>query len=877
MPVETRAQLTARYLEVVRAAPLGTGLLTAEDWDLEVAGSAPDEVPLQRGGWWEEEASSMASGTGAEGRQRFSGKKGDGLTHKQFELMVKGSLADRFKKLQKDVGNPVEGAEFKQKYCIYLGEFLDNPAKLAHEREYEAHNLKADPVGALLVSLKRHFEDHKEGKAQEWVAFKRESGEELPTLLFPLQGLALDLEKSLGDQELVVKFVTALDRRLGEQTSTQAMAATLQSGGAYTLDEAYEAALMVSATNSRLRIAKELLPRAVGADAARSRWGPRAPAVAHVAILEHAPMAAAAPPGGPGASGACHNCGEQGHYRGSCPHPKRNSSGGRGGGGRGGGRTRACYICGDVNHLAAQCAKRVVPAPVAAVAAQGPQSVSDSEFAEFQAWRARTQAAAATGVALGAEDEDGGEWDDQEYKMGAVALPVQQVQAQRQGLVMAAAGTKAGAEKARATRAARKGADPAVPLQQAPRPATRSPVGTAQIAGPVDLAALNALQSRQDKLAAKERLAKLPDHGRNVAPQGLNRLPKGFPVGGGVAEAQRPRVTQQVGTTGPALRQNVVAVSVGAESARVHMTGRGAEVLGLPTGEVSPALTKGVTLTVLSFLELAGRVGLDLAAVTSMARGAQPRDQDQALAVQPIRLPADGAVMARILGADTGGSGPAVSAGRLSPIAVRAQEARAKGGAALGSTGGARPGPEREARARSGVVTAGEQAESSAMGAARGAGEGSAWGSGAAVTQGNAEQGESSAMGAARGAIEADERVARALAAQERVEQAAMQGELVTSISRDAELAMKLVAQDARANGVSASEALEAQAARCRVNGPRQVEVPAGARGKEKVFSSVPTAEEQDAVLAWEKMLSKGDWIGADKLAEEMVLWRGQP
>jgi hypothetical protein len=54
----------------------------------------------------------MASGSGKEGRQRFLDKKGDGLTHTQFTLMVKGSLADRFKKLQKDFGNPVEGAEF---------------------------------------------------------------------------------------------------------------------------------------------------------------------------------------------------------------------------------------------------------------------------------------------------------------------------------------------------------------------------------------------------------------------------------------------------------------------------------------------------------------------------------------------------------------------------------------------------------------------------------------------------------------------------------------------------------------------------------------------------------------------------------------------
>jgi hypothetical protein len=69
--------------------------------------------------------------------------------------MVHGSLADRFKKLQKDVGNPVEGGvEFKQKYCIYLGKLLDISAKLAHERKYKAHNEKVDPVEALLASLK---------------------------------------------------------------------------------------------------------------------------------------------------------------------------------------------------------------------------------------------------------------------------------------------------------------------------------------------------------------------------------------------------------------------------------------------------------------------------------------------------------------------------------------------------------------------------------------------------------------------------------------------------------------------------------------------------------------------------------------------------
>jgi hypothetical protein len=145
--------------------------------------------------------------------------------------MVKGSLEDRFKKLQKDVGNSVDGAEFKEKYCIYLGKFLDNPARLAHEREYEEWCKKDDPVAEPLQLLKRHFEDHKEEKAQEWVLFRRESGEDLPLLLFRLQGLALDLGKPLEDRELITKFVTCLDRRLAEQTNSQAMAATAQAGG----------------------------------------------------------------------------------------------------------------------------------------------------------------------------------------------------------------------------------------------------------------------------------------------------------------------------------------------------------------------------------------------------------------------------------------------------------------------------------------------------------------------------------------------------------------------------------------------------------------------------------------------------------------------
>jgi hypothetical protein len=51
----------------------------------------------------------------------------------------------------------------KGRYCIYLEEFLDNPAKLAYEQEFEGWCREAHPVGVMLGSLKRHFEEHKEG------------------------------------------------------------------------------------------------------------------------------------------------------------------------------------------------------------------------------------------------------------------------------------------------------------------------------------------------------------------------------------------------------------------------------------------------------------------------------------------------------------------------------------------------------------------------------------------------------------------------------------------------------------------------------------------------------------------------------------------
>jgi hypothetical protein len=151
-------------------------------------------------------------------------------------------------------------------------------------------------------------------------------------------------------------------------------------------------------------------------------------------------------------------------------------------------------------------------------------------------------------VVPGAPEDSDGEWDDQEYDMGAVALPVEVAQPQRSGLAMAAAGTKAGAVKARATRAAKKGPQPPAVPQQNSRAAARGQAGTAQIAGPVDQDALAVLRGRRDKAAARERLVKLPDHGRCVAPQGLNRLPRSFAVGGDSTGGGRSMSGQQAGT-----------------------------------------------------------------------------------------------------------------------------------------------------------------------------------------------------------------------------------------------------------------------------------------------------------------------------------------
>jgi hypothetical protein len=109
----------------------------------------------------------------------------------------------------------------------------------------------------------------------------------------------------------------------------------------------------------------------------------------------------------------------------------------------------------------------MVPVVAAAATPQGPRGIDEAELAEFRSWRAQSQATAATRVAE-AEPEGEEDWDDEEYELGAVAVPLGGgMQAESAGQAMAAAGTKAGAEKARVTRAAKKGEEVAFASQQA--------------------------------------------------------------------------------------------------------------------------------------------------------------------------------------------------------------------------------------------------------------------------------------------------------------------------------------------------------------------------------------------------------------------------
>jgi hypothetical protein len=62
-----------------------------------------------------------------------------------------------------------------------------------------------------------------------------------------------------------------------------------------------------------------------------------------------------------------------------------------------GGASRACFVCGQLGHLAARCSRRVLPLEAVAAAvdveAGGVGAVDAEEFRAFQEWRSAVQAA----------------------------------------------------------------------------------------------------------------------------------------------------------------------------------------------------------------------------------------------------------------------------------------------------------------------------------------------------------------------------------------------------------------------------------------------------------------------------------------------------
>jgi hypothetical protein len=315
-----------------------------------------------------------------------------------------------------------------------------------------------------------------------------------------------------------------------------------------------------------------------------------------------------------------------------------------------------------------------------------------------------------------------------------------------------------------------------------PPPAQLPTGGIAQIAGPVDVAALEAFRGLRDKAAAKERLPKLPDHGRNTAPQGLHKLPQGFSTG----------VRNQPGLDTPAREAPLEVTGAPGRGAKREELGQRQGVGTTQAGTV-PVLAGEVTLPVLAFLELAWGAGLSLSQVTMMARGGVTE-----VVTPSIRLPAEGAGLARTK----------LGAARLSPIAVRAQSARVRqtvGVPILGrqeegapprvgkdsgpQTLPGRPSSKEESREVSEQLREWEQAAEADAERDRASHRAAA-----AAPQGREgpEKPESSAMGAARGILLTEQRIAQQVADQpERPESSAM-GALLA----DQRIAMELAAQE---------------------------------------------------------------------------------
>jgi hypothetical protein len=161
----------------------------------------------------------------------------------------------------------------------------------------------------------------------------------------------------------------------------------------------------------------------VGERASSNAWGrPTGPAHRTFGQGSREAMAGCSRPSDRWNSGACHGRGETGRYRNGFPYPRRNSSGvsRRRGLGRAGARgaSGACFVCGQLGHRAAQCARRVLPPETAAAVVTpevgGVESVDAEEFRAFQEGRFAAQAV---------EGRD--EWEHGACALGAAVLPTQ--------------------------------------------------------------------------------------------------------------------------------------------------------------------------------------------------------------------------------------------------------------------------------------------------------------------------------------------------------------------------------------------------------------------------------------------------------------------
>ncbi|GAQ93380.1 hypothetical protein KFL_014820020 [Klebsormidium nitens] len=121
---------------------------------------------------------------------------------------------------------------------------------------------------------------------------------------------------------------------------------------------------------------------------------------------------------------------------------------------------------------------------------------------------------------------------------------------------------------------------------------------------------------------------------------------------------------------------------------------------------------------------------------------------------------------------------------------------------------------------------------------------------------------------AARGRVAADEALAREIARQEEDQAYRAREERVVATSRDAELAMELVAREAQEKGVDRAVALAAQKPGEKESGPQgeQAEVVEG-KGKQKAEGESDLQADLERGLAWERKLGAGQWRGARQVA----------